>query len=188
MAEEQSPGGRVIHIFSNIISQHADAEELPPWVPSRPWMYWQMTRAVAMKIVRAPFSIHTWAALRRQVMASFLPDNLLHRYKAYQRGECNRCGLCCKIQFQCPFLVDEGPYNTHCGIYTTPHAPAACVGFPVDPLDLKLLQREVGNACTFYYEGAPQRLGILDFAKLYTQGIREQLAKRRLREAADSVE
>jgi hypothetical protein len=144
-----------------------------------------MIRAVSKKVVRAPFSIHTWAALRRTLLASVLPDNILLRYKAYQRGECNRCGLCCRIQFQCPFLVDDGPYNTHCSVYTS-HASQACVKFPVDPTDLRLLQREVGHACTFYYEGSPQKLSTLEFMKLYTEGVRQQLAKRKLKEAPDS--
>jgi len=52
-------------------------------------------------------------------------------------------------------------------------------------MDLRLLQREVGNACTFYYEGAPQTLSILEFLKLYTQGVRQQLAKRKLKEAPE---
>lgn len=186
MTDEQQNGGRVLHVFTNIISQPPSPTDLPPEVLSRRWMYWQMTRAVAKKVVRAPFSIHTWAALRRTVLARMLPDNLAYRYKAYQRGECNRCGLCCKIQFQCPFLIDEGPYNTRCGIYTTPYVPSACLRFPLDPLDLKLLQREVGHACTFYYDGEPQKLSLIEFARLYTQGVREQLARRKLKEATDS--
>ncbi|HYP28618.1 MAG TPA: hypothetical protein VE262_18045 [Blastocatellia bacterium] len=186
MKEEKPEGGRVIHIFDNIISQSNEPPELPPEVPSRRWMYTQMVKAVSKKVMHAPFSIHTWAALRRSLLANLLPDNLLYRYKAYQRGECNRCGLCCKIQFQCPFYIEEGPYNTRCGIYTTPHVPTACVKFPLDPLDLKLLQREVGNACTFYYEGEPQTLSILEFVKLYTQGVRQQLAKRKLKEVTNS--
>ncbi len=182
---KEKENGRVLHVFTDIISQPQKVNPLPLEVPSRRWLYWQMTKAVLKKIVRAQFSIHTWAALRRTVMASMLPDNLAYRYKAYQRGECNRCGLCCKIQFQCPFFIDEGPYNTRCSIYTTPHAPQACLKFPLDPKDLKLLQREVGQACTFYYEGAPQKLSALEFVKLYTQGMRQQLAKRKLKEAAD---
>jgi hypothetical protein len=55
-------------------------------------------------------------------------------------------------------------------------------------MDLKLLQREVGNACTFYYEGAPQKLSLIEFAKLYTQGVRQQFAKRKLKEASDSAD
>jgi hypothetical protein len=188
MTQENEQGGRVLHVFDNIISQQQKAPDLPPEVPSRRWMYWQMTLTVFKKVVRAPFSIHTWGALRRHLLANMLPDNLLYRYKAYQRGECNRCGLCCKIQFECPFFVDEGPYNTHCSIYTTPHAPQACVKFPVDPMDLRLLQREVGNACTFYYEGAPQKLSLFDFVKLYTEGVRQHLAKRKLKELTDSAD
>jgi len=53
-------------------------------------------------------------------------------------------------------------------------------------MDLKLLQREVGNACTFYYEGSPRKLNILEFAKLYAEGVRQVLAKRKLKEATDS--
>ena len=177
---------RVLHVFNNILSEKSNQSDLPPEVPSRRWMYWQMARAVTKKVVRGPFSLHTWGALRRHILSNVLPDNILYRYKAYQRGECNRCGLCCKIQFQCPFFVDEGPYNTHCAIYTTPHAPNACLKFPVDPTDLRLLQREVGNACTFYYEGAPQKLSVLEFIKLYTEGVRQQLAKRKLKEAPES--
>jgi hypothetical protein len=188
MAQEKQEGSRVIHVFHNIFPQKAELPPLPPEIPSRPWMYWQMTRAVARKFIRAPLSVHPWAALRRTLLASFLPDNLIMRYKGYQRGECNRCGLCCKILFQCPFFIDEGAYNTRCAIYTTSHVPSACLKFPLDPMDLQLLQREIGNACTFYYEGEPQKLSILVFAKLYTQGVRQQLAKRKLKEAADSAD
>ena len=185
MNQEKQEGRRVLHVFTNILSQSTKENDLPTEVPSRQWMYWQMVRAVSKKVMRAPFSLHTWAALRRTLLSNILPDNLVHRYKAYQRGECNRCGLCCKIQFECPFFVDEGPYNTHCSIYTSPHAPKACLKFPLDPLDLKLLQREVGHACTFYYEGKPQRLSIFEFVKLYTEGMRQQLAKRKLKEVSE---
>jgi hypothetical protein len=185
MPQEMQRVGKVIHVFNNILTGQKQPAELPPEIPSRRWLLWQMTLAVSKKVIRAPYSIHTWAALRRHILATVLPDNLLYRYKAYQRGECNRCGLCCKIQFQCPFFVDDGPYNTRCSIYATPSVPSACVKFPMDPMDLKLLQREVGNACTFYYEGAPQKLSILEFARLYTEGVRQQLAKRKLKEAAE---
>jgi hypothetical protein len=186
MTQDKQQGSGVIHVFDNIITTDPLAAEPPTEVPSRRWMYWQMTLAVAKKVAHAPFSIHTWAALRRTLLANALPDNILFRYKAYQRGECNRCGLCCKIQFECPFLIDEGPFNTRCSIYTTPHAPQACLKFPLDPMDLRLLQREVGNACTFYYEGAPRTLSILEFLKLYTQGVRQQFAKRKLKEVSES--
>jgi len=184
MSQERPATPRVVHVFDNVLPDQSI--HLPVEIASKRWMYSQMTRAVLKKIVRSPFSIHTWGALRRTVLSNFVPDNILYRYKAYQRGECNRCGLCCKIQFNCPFLIDEGPFNTRCSIYTTPHAPQACLKFPLDPMDLRLLQREVGNACTFYFEGAPQKLSILEFARLYAQGLRQHLAKRKLKEATES--
>lgn len=186
MAKDKLQGSRVLHVFTNILPSSSTPPPLPPEVPSRQWMYWQMFRAVTKKVIRAPFSLHTWAALRRAMISNFLPDTLAYRYKAYQQGECNRCGLCCKIQFQCPFFLDEGEYNTRCSIYTTPHAPSACLKFPLDPTDLKLLQREIGNACTFYFEGAPQKLSIIDFARLYAQGVRQHFAKRKLKEAPEN--
>lgn len=190
MRQEEQPGSRVLHVFDNIVTNQSEPNKpenggLPVEIPSRRWLYWQMTLAVTKKIAHAPFSIHTWGALRRSLLANVLPDNILFRYKAYQRGECNRCGLCCQIQFRCPFFVDDGPNNTRCSIYTTPHAPQACLKFPLDPMDLRLLQRQVGNACTFYYEGAPQTLSILEFLKLYAQGVKQELGKRKLKEAAD---
>lgn len=188
MEQGNQPDRRVLHVFSNILSKQTEPPDLPPEVPSRRWMYWQMTRAVTLKILHAPFSIHTWAALRRSLLSNILPDNLIYRYQAYRRGECNRCGLCCKIQFQCPFFIDEGEFNTRCSIYTTPHAPQACLKFPLDPTDLRLLQREIGDACTFYYEGGPKKLTILEFAKLYTEGVRQHFAKRKLKEVTDSGE
>ena len=93
MTQEKQRSGRVLHVFNNILSQQSIPPEPPPEVPSRRWMYWHMTCAVAKKVIRAPLSIHSWGALRRTLLANVLPDNLVYRYKAYQRGECNRCGL-----------------------------------------------------------------------------------------------
>ena len=58
MDQEKQDSGRVLHVFNNILPQQSKAPDLPPEVPSRRWMYWQMTVAVAKKVVRAPFSIH----------------------------------------------------------------------------------------------------------------------------------
>ena len=43
-------------------------------------------------------------------------------------------------------------------IYTSPkHAPPPCVVYPIDPIDLAEVQREVAPApCPFYFEGQPE--------------------------------
>jgi len=61
-----------------------------------------------------------------------------------RRGECNRCGRCCKILFRCPFLREEaGAYS--CRIYG--HHFTACKLFPLEPKDIA----ELGGECTFYF-------------------------------------
>ncbi|MCC6744211.1 MAG: hypothetical protein IT175_10145, partial [Acidobacteria bacterium] len=158
--------------------------EIPPppliddaTLPSRPSLYWEMARNVTKKVIRAPISIHTWGALRRTVLPQILPDELLRRWKPYQMGECNRCGACCQIQFQCSFMVQEPDNLTHCTIYQSDHAPQACLNFPIDPLDLHMLQREIGNRCVFYYEGAPEPIPRVEFAMIVARHLVEKTRK-----------
>lgn len=61
-----------------------------------------------------------------------------------RRGECNRCGRCCKILFRCPFLREESETYS-CRIYG--HHFTACKLFPIEPADLA----ELDGECTFYF-------------------------------------
>src|SRR5262245_5582911 len=82
------------------------------------------------------YTKHSYGATRRWVLSKVLPDKVLYRWKPYQRGGCNRCGLCCKIVFRCPFFYEE-ENTTACLIYTSPkHAPPSCVVFAIDRGDL----------------------------------------------------
>jgi hypothetical protein len=158
----------------------------PSEVPAKPSMYWQMFWNVSKKVVRAPVSIHTWGALRRTILPQILPDELLRRWKPYQRGQCNLCGACCQIQFQCSFMVRDGEHVTHCSIYQSDHAPKACLVFPIDPLDLHMLQREIGYSCTFYYEGEPEPIPRLEYAKIVLRHLVEKSRNRKRRPALES--
>lgn len=151
----------------------------PSEVPAKPKLYVQMVLAVTRKVLHAPFSMHTYMAMRRTLLPQFLPPELLHRWKPYRKGECNRCGACCNIQFRCPFVVDEPNDLTHCSIYQIDAAPKACHEFPIDPLDLHMLQREVGNVCTFYYEGAPDPIPPFEYVKIVARHMLKRNRKRR---------
>ncbi len=109
------------------------------------------------KIIGFGYTKHSWGATRRWVLANILPDKVLYRWQPYKRGGCNRCGLCCKIVFRCPFFYENGE-TTACLIYTSEkHFPAACVAFPFDPADLAEVQRAVAPApCPFHFEGQPE--------------------------------
>jgi hypothetical protein len=137
------------------------------------------------KITGFLYTKHSYGAARRWVLAQILPDKILYRWKPYQRGGCNRCGLCCKIVFRCPFFF-ENEQTTACMIYTSKkHAPAPCNVFPIDPTDLAEVQREVAPApCPFYYEGEPEHPTTWGAIKAE---IRIELGKRvdKLKEAFD---
>ncbi len=109
------------------------------------------------KIAGIFYSKSFYGTARRWVFSKVLPDKILYRWKPYQRGGCNRCGLCCKIVFRCPFFHEDGN-TTACMIYTSKkHAVPPCIVFPIDPYDLAEVQREVAPApCPFYYDGQPE--------------------------------
>jgi len=67
---------------------------------------------------------------------------------AERKGDCDRCGACCKILFRCPFLGtdDEGQYT--CKIYDQRFAQ--CRLFPLHAKDLL----EVDD-CSYTFEEEP---------------------------------
>jgi len=85
--------------------------------------------------------------LRRFVQAKILkqdPAPLL----AKRQGDCNRCGACCKILFQCPFLGTDAEGQYTCKIYEKRFAQ--CRLFTLHPKDL----REV-KECSYTFTDAP---------------------------------
>src|SRR5262245_63842662 len=50
------------------------------------------------KIIGFFYTKHSYGAARRWILAKILPDRILYRWKPYQRGGCNRCGLCCRSE------------------------------------------------------------------------------------------
>jgi hypothetical protein len=84
--------------------------------------------------------------VRRFVQASLLredPEPLL----ALRRGECNRCGACCKILFRCPFLGTDAEGQYTCRIYDKRFAQ--CRLFPLHAADLL----ELGEQCSYTFVG-----------------------------------
>ncbi len=64
---------------------------------------------------------------------------------AKRRGECNRCGACCKILFRCPFLGTDAEGQYTCRIYETRFAQ--CRLFPLHARDLL----ELGQECSYTF-------------------------------------
>lgn len=47
---------------------------------------------------------------------------------AGRRGECNRCGECCKLPFPCPFLRYDADGFSSCAVYYA--RPPSCRKYP----------------------------------------------------------
>ncbi len=98
-----------------------------------------------------------YGTARRWIFSTFLPESVLKRWMPYRQGECNRCGMCCRIVLTCPFLHEEDQ-QAACRIFTSKrHAPPPCLTFPLDPRDLADVQRQIApTVCSFSFEGQPE--------------------------------
>ena len=87
--------------------------------------------------------------MRRFFRASiYTADN--ERLLAKRQGDCTRCGACCKILFQCPFLIENpgaGPGDLYsCGIYGKRFNQ--CRIYPLAPKDLEEIEEPCGYTFT----------------------------------------
>ena len=82
--------------------------------------------------------------VRRFVQSSVLREDTAPLL-AERGGECNRCGACCNILFQCPFLGTDAEGQYTCRIYDKRFAQ--CRLFPLRPQDL----RELGEECSYTF-------------------------------------
>lgn len=80
--------------------------------------------------------------LRRFYLVHWCKD-YVHSQLKLRRGECNRCGDCCRILFRCPHLDGEN----NCRIYESRYKQ--CIAFPIEPQDIKFLR----HRCSYYFEG-----------------------------------
>lgn len=85
--------------------------------------------------------------VRRAVVGALLSEQDRAALAGARRGDCNRCGECCRILFTCPFLVQDANGAFACGVYD--HRPPACRLFPMVPADLREVDR-----CSFTFPEA----------------------------------
>ena len=58
----------------------------------------------------------------KRLATSFLPVD------TNRRGECNRCGACCKLPYPCPFLRYDDQGLSSCAVYR--FRPSSCRKYP----------------------------------------------------------
>jgi len=69
----------------------------------------------------------------RRFTQTTLQKRLVQRSLAQRTGECVRCGACCRLAFECVFLMKSGSRTT-CLIHKL--KPDNCKFFPITPMDI----------------------------------------------------
>ena len=72
--------------------------------------------------------------LRRFALTT-VSEEYIAKMQALRMGECLRCGLCCKLLFECPFLQNLPDGTGRCRIHG--RKPDNCAFFPIDERDLR---------------------------------------------------
>lgn len=68
-----------------------------------------------------------------------------------RRGDCNRCGECCRLPYPCPFLRYDGNGTSICLVYAV--RPPSCRKYPrTDTENL------TPGVCGYYFTNADERV------------------------------
>jgi len=94
-----------------------------------------------------------WGKFRRMYYCRFEPGYVDRNHKR-RRGQCLRCGACCRLMIRCPLLVENGSVagspSTECSHHGDRHDN--CRVFPIDEADLA--DRNIimpDQACGYYF-------------------------------------
>jgi len=72
--------------------------------------------------------------IRRLILGHFA-RRYLEEARKYRTGSCKRCGACCKLLFECPYLEYDENGLAVCSIHD--RRPLNCRIFPATPADLR---------------------------------------------------
>lgn len=75
-----------------------------------------------------------------------------------RRGECNRCGQCCKLPFPCPFLRFDDEGLSSCSVYHV--RPPSCRKYP-----RVAAENLTPQTCGYYFVGVDELRGQLHGAR-----------------------
>jgi hypothetical protein len=93
-----------------------------------------------------------WGKMRRAFLVALRKDRVREMLER-RRGECARCGACCKLLFRCP-SYDDSDGSPRCLTYHD--RPGACGLFPISEKDLR--DRNIvlpDRKCGFHFETPP---------------------------------
>ncbi len=74
---------------------------------------------------------------RRFLLGVFRQDYIQKNIAENREGDCHRCGACCKLLFDCPFLGNDAEDLPYCRIYGNLR-PTNCHNYPFDKKDSEI--------------------------------------------------
>jgi hypothetical protein len=95
--------------------------KLPPWC--------------GLKIVYVKAKMDQGVGKLRRFALARMREEYVARMQQKRLGQCRRCGLCCRLLFECPFLRTLTDGTCRCCIYGL--HPNNCRLFPIDERDLR---------------------------------------------------
>lgn len=91
------------------------------------------------------------AGTYRRLLWNYCRPGYVRRNLAARRGECKRCGVCCRLAWRCRCMAYVNGLPT-CSIYNT-FRLRNCSNFPIDRRDLA--DRDIvapGTVCGYYWD------------------------------------
>ena len=96
-----------------------------------------LTQAIRRGLMRHDRLGEFMRKVRRFYYGSFRKDYVERSVSETRDGDCHRCGACCELLFQCPFLGRDGQNLPYCRIYGDLR-PANCHSYPFDTVDAEI--------------------------------------------------
>src|SRR5688572_22154907 len=95
-------------------------------------------------LTEASLSKNTWffqllRKIRRSYLSLFHRNYVRHSIASNREGECHRCGACCALVWQCPFLGHDSQNLPYCRIFGELR-PTSCKNYPFDRIDSEIEQ------------------------------------------------
>lgn len=88
---------------------------------------------------RSTFLAQVLRKIRRTYFSYFKTDYVRQSIAVNREGNCHRCGACCKLLYDCPFLGHDAHALPYCRIYGDLR-PMACKNYPFDRADSEIEQ------------------------------------------------
>jgi hypothetical protein len=76
---------------------------------------------------------------RRAFLGNFRSEYVQKSVQETRKGDCNHCGLCCKLIYKCPFVGHDKAGLSYCRIYGIIR-PASCRNYPFDVIDSEIAE------------------------------------------------